>query len=181
MHVVLGILIDTILMRLSIDDARMGEIRTELKNWLNRSHANLKQMQSLVGKLNFCVTVVCTGRLFFSRILAFMKQMPQAGHVRIPEEVRKDIDWWLKFMPQFNGISAIPENKWTGPNAIFSTDVCPQGMGGWSQGEYFHTVFPIAIVNNQLVSINELEALTVMVGLKLWGHKIAGKKGINPV
>ena len=37
-------------------------------------------------------------------------------------------------------------------------------------------MFPIAIINNQLVSINELEALTVMVGLKLWGHKIAGKR-----
>ena len=45
----LGILIDTILMRLSIDDGRMREIRMELKNWLNRSHANLKPMQSLVG------------------------------------------------------------------------------------------------------------------------------------
>ena len=143
----LGILIDTILMRLSIDDTRMREIRTELKNWLNRSHANLKQMQSLVGKLNFCATAVRAGRLFFSRILAFMKQMPQAGHVRIPEEVTKDIDWWLKFMPQFNGISAIPENKWTGPNADFLNGRMPTGHGRLVTGGIFSHI--VSYCNNK--------------------------------
>ena len=31
-------------------------------------------------------------------------------------------------------------------------------------------------MNDDRVSINELEALAVMVGMKLWGYKVAGKK-----
>ena len=79
-------------------------------------------------------------------------------------------------MPNFNGISAIPDPKWLGPNALFSTDASLQGAGGWSQGEYFFELFPTALVNDTRISINELEAITVMVGLKLWGHKVAGRK-----
>ena len=172
----LGILIDTILMRLQIDPQRMQEIRNELRKWLGVETTSLKQLQSLVGKLNFCATVVRAGRLFFSRILNFMRGMPSTGKVVIPQEVKQDIRWWVLFMPQFNGISAIPEPKWIGPNALFATDACPQGARGWSQGEFFHTSFPCSILNDERISINELEALTVMVGLKLWGHKTAGKK-----
>ena len=79
-------------------------------------------------------------------------------------------------MPHFNGISAILEAKWVGPNALFLTDASLQAAGGWSQGEYFAALFPVTIINDARVSINELEALAVAVGLKLWGHKTAGKK-----
>ena len=54
----LGILIDTILMRLSIDSERLKQIQEELQKWLNKKATTLKQLQSLVGKLNFCATVV---------------------------------------------------------------------------------------------------------------------------
>ena len=129
-----------------------------------------------MGKLNFCATVVRGGRLFYSRILNFMKTVKQEGKVVIPDEMRSDINWWIQFMPRFNGISAIPEVKWVGPNALFSTDACLIGAGGWSQGEFFHTEFPVNIRFQSGVSINELEAVAIMLGLKLWGHKVAGRK-----
>ena len=54
----LGILIDTVLMRLSIVPERMHGIRQELKLWLHKQTTTLKQLQSLIGKLNFCAMVV---------------------------------------------------------------------------------------------------------------------------
>ena len=172
----LGILINTVLLTLQIDSARMAEIQQELVKWANKKTATLKQVQSLVGKLNFCATVVRSGRLFYSRILAFMKMLPQVGTKQIPPEVRQDIAWWQIFTPKFNGISAIPEPKWVGPNSLFSTDACLAGVGGWSQGEFFHAKIPENISANGNVSINELEALAVMIGLKLWGYKANAKK-----
>ena len=69
----LGILLDTIRMRLEIDSNRLQDIRSELAMWLHKDSATLKEVQSLVGKLSFCATVVKSGRLFFSRILNFMR------------------------------------------------------------------------------------------------------------
>ena len=159
--VFLGILINTILMRIEIEPSRLVEIRQELQLWKGRMRANLRQLQSLVGKLSFCATTVRSGRLFFSRILNFMRTLYQDSpwkQVELPMDVFKDIDWWLKFMPMFNGISMIPDPRWVAPNAIIQTDACLQAAGGWSQGEYFHVMFP-QFVKTQVNSINELECI----------------------
>ena len=79
-------------------------------------------------------------------------------------------------MPSFNDIGMIPEKRWWGPNALFSTDACLTGLAGWSQGEFFKTQIPWCIRKLPNVSINELEALAILSGLKLWGHKVAGVK-----
>ena len=42
------------------------------------------------------------------------------------------------------------------------------------EGEYFHEVFPRSITQQQL-SITELELLTVVVAIKLWQFKLAGR------
>ena len=56
-----------------------------------------------------------------------MKTVPQVREREIPKTVFRDIHWWLTFMPEFNGISAIPDPKWVGLNALFSTDTSRLG------------------------------------------------------
>ena len=76
-------------------------------------------------------------------------------------------------MPQLNGISIIPPQKWVGPNVLISTDACLEAIGGWSQGEFFHARLPTFILAQQL-SINEIECIALMIALKKWGYKLTG-------
>ena len=173
----LGILINTIHMRIEIVPERLVEIKEELQSWLHKSTASLRELQSLVGKLSFCATTVRAGRLFFSRILAFLKTLDKSTpHVQceIDFDVFKDISWWIQIMPQFNGISMIPDKKWIAPSKIFSSDACLSGIGGWSDGDYFHKVLP-DFIKLQGLDINEIECLAVMICLKAWGYKLSGK------
>lgn len=64
--VVLGIQFDTIKMTLSLTQEKMDELVKELKNWQNRMSCSIKQMQSLVGKLNFASGVVRSGRIYMA-------------------------------------------------------------------------------------------------------------------
>ena len=176
----LGILINTQLMRIEITPHRMAEIRDELNAWMGKSTASLRQLQSLVGKLNFCATTVRAGRLFFSRILAFMKTMDRSTpflQCPIEQSVFRDINWWLQVMPNFNGISMIPEKKWVSAKNVMACDACLTGIGGWSQGAYFHSELPEFLVIQDL-DINVIECMAIMIALKIWGHKLSGTNAI---
>ena len=171
----LGLEINTKTMQIRISNERMYEIRSELNMWRYRTTATKRQIQSLVGKLNFCATVVRSGRLFFSRILNTLRAMSNEQEIELSEEFQRDINWWISLLPDFNGISVIPDEKWVGPNKIFSTDASLVALGGWSEGEYFYSPFPVQFTFAMKLHINELECLAVMVGLKIWAFKAAGQ------
>ena len=72
-------------MTISIDPKKLQEIKKELNKWKTKKSATLRETQSLVGKLNFAATTVHAGRLFFSRVLNFLRTIPAKGN----EEFRK--------------------------------------------------------------------------------------------
>ena len=176
MAVFLGILFNTLHMRLEITPERMQEIKTELQQWSCKQEASLRQLQSLIGKLSFCASTMRAARLFYARILNFIREIDASKPFQmheLPQTVYKDIAWWLKMIEQLNGISVIPDAKWQAPNRVIATDACLTGIGGYSQGEYFHAKYPHFVVAQRL-SINELECVAIMIAMKVWGSKIAG-------
>ena len=68
----------------------------------------------------------------------------------------------------------IPEIRWSRPDAKMSTDTCLTACGGWSEGDYFHSQFPKAVLQQPNVRINELECLAIVIALKLWSNKYRG-------
>lgn len=182
--VFLGILFNTVLMTMEVTPDRLREVNAELIRWLSKQYTTLRQLQSLVGKLSFCASTVRAGRLFFSRILEFMKGVGVRGYVPVPEQVHLDLKWWIRFMHEFNGVSLIQDQLWATPDCTFSTDSTLTRAGGWAPAsftgsgfnEYFTFEYPTDLVKEQQVSINELEALALLIGIRLWGKYCARKK-----
>ena len=174
--VFLGILINTITMTLEITSERRDEIKAILTDWLNRKSATLKDIQKLLGKLNFVCSTVRAGRVFITRIINELKRFPTRGRRRLSKDIKMDIRWWSTFMDEFDGISVFPDNWWSRPDEVFATDASLKMCGGWSSPEYFKKEFPTWILsNNNKISINELELLAFIVALKMWKHKITNK------
>ena len=116
-----------------------------------------------------------SGRIYFSRILNFLRTLPKFGRRRVPNSVRVDIEWWINFAPQYNESSLIPECNWLEPSHVLSTDSYLEAGGGYCQGSCFHFQFPQNLKKLKL-DINQLEYLVLTIALTLWGHKLRGRK-----
>ena len=90
--VFLGIQLDSIKQTLEIDSVRLASIQQEIGKWMGKTHAKLKEVQSIVGSLSFCASCIPEGRLFFFRILSFLKSFQGKGYRKILNSVRKDLN-----------------------------------------------------------------------------------------
>ena len=172
----LGITANTVKLMLYLTDSRLAELKAECKRWGNKESATKRELQQLIGKLNFASSTVRSGRLFFSRILAFMTSIPTSDKLAhpIPDDTKKDISWWTTFIDQYNGVSMMHELTWRECDSVISSDACLGGLGGFCSGEYFHCEVPASIKKQEDVFINELECLAIVLSLRIWGQKCAG-------
>ena len=176
--VFLGVEFCTIKMECRITDARLAEIKQLILSWLGKKFATKVELQSLIGSLQFVAKCVRPGRVFIGRMLHVLGKLKNQHHkFDLKSEFRKDLCWWKQFLDVYNGVSLIPDVMWSKPDKIFATDACLQGCGGFCENEYFHAIYPTFIKSKKLC-INSLEMLTVTVALKLWAHKLSGKKAL---
>ena len=170
----LGVGFDTINMTMFITLERRLELHEILKKWSLKSEATLKELQQLLGKLNFVCNTVRAGRIFVSRIINLLKETPVTGSWPLTADLKADLRWWDIFMEDFDGITLFPDFNWKAPDIIFSSDACLTGGGGWCESlkEFWHAPFPEQIIKSEGVHINELEALALTISIKIWRKQI---------
>lgn len=175
--VFLGVLFNTITMTIEVTPERLVEIKQLVQMWLGKTSATLKQIQSLLGKLNFVAACVRPSRIFVSRLLCWLRSIHGSKlqyHI-IPEFVKKDLIWWHRFLPMYNGISMMKVEQWSAPDSVFSSDACLEGCGGFWMGSFFHVLFPSKF-KDKAFHITALEVIAIIICLKLWGKHFKGKR-----
>lgn len=171
----LGIQFDTAFMQMSVPPEKLEAIHIVLLEWEGKETMGRKELESLIGKLAFLAKCVRQGRLFISRMLSQLSTVPRLGIVPVPQEIKKDVRWWSLFLPTFNGVTIIPQPYWSQVDEVLATDASLEGAGALCGTEYFHTRFPPQAIA-RFKHINQLELLTIVVSLKLWGSKLAGSR-----
>ena len=171
----LGLLIDTLAMTLEGSPEKLKKLFDILASWAEKTQASKQEMQSLAGLLNFVATCVPAGRVFMFRLFNFIRSAPDEGVHPVSAETLKDIFWWQCFLPVFNGVSLIPPPEWEEPDFTVASDACLTGCGALIDGEFFHCIFPEEFLSPEF-TINDLELLTVIVALKVWGRRFKGKR-----
>ena len=119
--------------------------------------------------MQLCYVSACVrpGRAFMSRLLNALRSCtssPKRTVHPVSDDLRADIIWWSYFLSHYNGVSVIPSDVIISNPELFATDACLTGCGALCFGECFHREF----------HINELELLTVVISIKLWGPKLQG-------
>ncbi|CAC5399094.1 unnamed protein product [Mytilus coruscus] len=90
----LGVWFDTEKMTMEVTPDRLVEIFDLVSFWLNKDTASLKEVQSLIGKLNFIASCVRPGRIFISRILNFLREFKNEDYVlEVSLELKHDLLW----------------------------------------------------------------------------------------
>jgi hypothetical protein len=58
--------------------------------------------------LSFCAYGVSWGRTFLRRLISLMSTgRLQTSKIHLDQDAREDLDWWIRFAPEFNGTSLL--------------------------------------------------------------------------
>ncbi|CAC5390966.1 unnamed protein product [Mytilus coruscus] len=138
----LGVWFDTEKMTMEVTPDRLVKVFDFVLIWLNKDTAFLKEVQSLIGKLNFIASCVRPGRIFISRILNFLREFKNEDCILdVSLELKHHLLWWSEFLEIYDGVSLLNLQEWTEPDEYMASDACLVGCGGVSNGQFFHCVF----------------------------------------
>jgi len=131
-----GVLFDSIAYTASLDAAKLAKAVSLLRAFVGRRQASVKEVQSLLGFLNWICRVVYGGRTFLHRMLLALHGTTSARQVPLDSGFHDDVAWWLTWLPSFNGKRVIIDPlAW--PRASFFTDAdLHTGIGIFFQGKY---------------------------------------------
>ena len=165
----LGITLDSQTMTMEIPTEKIKETQMELNTWTYRTAATRKELESIVGKLQFMGKCVKPGRVFIARLLNWMRNLPRNGKNSIPQEAKKDLAWWARYLQNYNGVSILWMHNNPEVDSVIATDASKKGFGGITGNQYFRGRFPQQWRNK---NIAELEMRAVIAAIKIWGPTV---------
>ena len=161
--------------QLTLPERKLCELRLLLSETTAKRSITKRDLQSLVGKLNFAARVVFGGRTFLRRMIDTVNHMQRPHHhVRINAPLRADLEWWKEFLGVFNGKTFFVDSEPV-PTEEFSTDACPIGGGGFFQGDWFYVNWATNYPSLANVHINLQETFTVLIALERWKDQLRDK------
>lgn len=118
---ILGIELDTIAMQARLPAGKLAALLEELAQFshLYASHRTRtkRQLLFLIGKLAFACKVIPAGRIFLRRLLDTAHSVDGLEkHIPLTQDTAKDVDWWLRFASQWNGVAFFLDPAWTPSN-----------------------------------------------------------------
>lgn len=180
--VFLGLEIDTNEMSVRIPVHRIVELQALLHKYISRKKMSLKELQSLVGKLNFFGQAVRSSRAFLRRFYDSMTPLKKPHHVlRLSRELKEDLALWLEFLVDFNGVTYIPSDDWLSSETLrLFTDASGSTEGGggcFLNGEWCFFPWPTEWAGHTVLrDMSFLEMVPVLLSLYLWGTRIANRR-----
>ena len=111
--VFLGLELDSVNMTVRIPIDKMHDVLGKISLMLSKHKTTLKDMQSLIGLLNFCCRAIPMGRPFCRRLInAICGVTKPYHHIRINAGIRKDLQMWKYFFLEHNGLSVFHDRFW---------------------------------------------------------------------
>ena len=178
----LGIEFDTLAMELRLPNEKLVELKHTLELFVQSKKVTLRQLQSLIGLLNFACQVVLPGRAFCRRLIDATCNIRKPRHrIRVSKSMREDIKVWLTFLSEYNGVTVITDNAWASNETLelFTDSAGGQnrGFGIYFQGKWAQKCWPkLWEEMGILKDITFLELFPVVVALCIRGEQLKNKK-----
>ena len=157
----LGFHFNTRDMEITIPQPKLLKVLELMDTWMEKTHASRRDLQCLAGKLNHIALCVLPARRFMARILSSLRAAPQTGRVKLDEEARRDIHWFVRYAEASNGRLLLRPTLDQFP---IECDACLEGGGGFSRDQYYSVRFPLEWILTHHIS--RLEALNIIIAVK---------------
>ncbi|KAM9316824.1 uncharacterized protein PAF06_007914 [Gastrophryne carolinensis] len=157
---------------------KVRDLLQELQGALLVKKVTLRQLQSVLGKLNFVCKVLPMGRVFSRRLSLATAGVKEAHHfIRLTGGLKEDLRMWVSFLSSFNGLvywlDPVRENREVG---LFTDAAGSTGFGAYFAGRWCATPWPERVrSSSDIRNLALLELFPVVVALALWGEDLQNK------
>ena len=102
----LGIILDTVIMQARLPEETIVGITGFIQTILNKRSCTRKELEQLLGHLNFASRVILPGRAFVTYLYRFMSSVKEAYHyVHLNKECKTDLHMLLELLTHWNGFN----------------------------------------------------------------------------
>ena len=160
-----------------IDPKHLQVIIHELSSFHQAKLATKHEILSLIGKLHFVYRVCPPSRAFLWWMIDTSRKVQYLHHcIKMNAEFWDDTEWWLNYLPSWNGVSFLYDADWTSTQDIeLFTDASNKGFGCYFEGQWCQGTFLQQSFGDQQMSINWHKLYAVTMALALWGPQLRGK------
>jgi hypothetical protein len=106
-------------MAIRIPQEKLEVLKADLIFYSEQKRITLKNLQSLVGSLNFFGKAIRSARAFNRRFYDLTMKAKKPHHfIKLNAERKADMHMWLYFLESFNGKTYFPESSWTDSDVL---------------------------------------------------------------
>ena len=170
-----GIELDSTLMEARLPVEKLDKCNQAILAMLSHKKTNLKDLQSLIGLLQFACSVIVPGRPFLRRLIDLTIGVKSNLHfIRLTREVKQDLLVWKEFLSAFNGKSFFLNESWLSSEKLnlFTDAAGGVGFGAVFGSEWIFGAWPPHWLNRNIAI---LEFFPIVLALYLWGDKMANR------
>ena len=174
--VIYGIEVDSSEMISRLPDEKVTKIKNMLTKFSKRKKVILKELQSLLGLLNFATGCVVPGRAFLRRLYDLTINVSNPNHfIRLNNEARADLAAWEIFMSGFNGKHVLLSGDWVASDILrlYTDAASTKGFAAVFGCQWFMHTWPPAFSD---MHINILELFPIVLAVELWGADMANQR-----
>jgi len=134
----LGLELDTVAMEARLPQEKLEILKEIITEWHSKRKSTLCEFQELIGYLLFVAQVIPCSCTFICRIIDFSMTFtsPRSAHT-IPAYACSDINWWLMFSHQWNGVCLITPQRQTLHIFTDTSGADNKGIGGIFNEQWF--------------------------------------------
>ncbi|XP_077182618.1 uncharacterized protein LOC143832292 [Paroedura picta] len=174
----LGIQLDSVAGTSSLPLEKVRALSGLLGEMSERRKCTLKEMQVLLGHLNFVCKVVAPGRAFCARLAHATRGLSKPHHrMRISHGIREDLRTWQEFIGHFNGVSLWQEDiRLRGDLQVHSDAAGGAGFGVLYRDRWCAKQWPAWWGAELLRDLTFLEFFPLVVAVVLWREEFRNKR-----
>ena len=135
----------------------------------------MRELQSIIGFLQFACSVIMPGRAFLRRLINLLvgKKSPNC-FITLNKAARLDIQAWFHFLESYNYKTFFLEDRWQNSDSLclFTDAATTCGYGALFGHEWFNGDWPDSW---KTAHITILELFPIVAAVETWGERLANK------
>ena len=131
----MGIVLDSDRMEARLSPDKVQRITSCFTEFKGRRSGTLKELQSLIGSLNFACRVIPPGRPFLQRMIQLTRNVSLPHHrIKLSQGFFQDLRMWEDFICNWNGAGFFMPSHWV-TSDVLSLSQMPLVL--WDLGAFF--------------------------------------------
>ena len=171
----LGLELDTVNNQVRLPEDKLTRCISEIQDLIRNKSTRIRNLQSVIGLLNFACQVVLPGRAFLRRLIDLTIGKVAPHHWIKIKNALDDLIVWLEFLSNHNGIVMFVDERAISNHDIhlYTDSSGSLGYGAIFGSEWFSGAWSDWWVGQNIMM---LELYPIVIALQVWGPSLQNKR-----